>query len=204
MKIQSKVVVPLALGVMLSGFGLWKYLRSQGMPQDRLPANDLPTIGKSCEIQKDSATVTDRLMAGILEPGVPYTILKNFYACHPVESGDVVYYRYSANFPPVPRIVRGIPGDRFKILKDASRNAWNIQVNSRTLMFNRKPYFFGIEAPPTLAVYEKTFNGVLPQNVFILFSNVPPGELDSANFGVMSLGDLVGKVDVRNQNPAQR
>lgn len=147
--------------------------------------------------------MTDGTMAGLIEQGSTYTVFKNYYACHRVQAGDVVLYRFSSKFPPVPRIVRAVPGNKFKLVKDPSKKAWNIQVDGATLMYEGKPHFFGVGAPPILALYEKSFKGVLPQNVFILFSNVPPGEIDSANFGVMSLSDIIGKVDVRSQGPIQ-
>src|SRR5690348_7256404 len=69
------------------------------------------------------------------------------------QRGDTVSYRFSPNQEPVPRIVRGIPGDRFELLPDEAHGAWNLKINGELIMSGDQPYFFGGKDKPTLALY---------------------------------------------------
>jgi|GEM_PF-7066570 len=44
--------------------------------------------------------------------GNRYTLLPNWYACHPVERGDQVYFRFSQKLKPVIRRVEGILSEK--------------------------------------------------------------------------------------------
>lgn len=153
-----------------------------------------PETAKNCATTTESVVVPDGHMRGMFNQGDKIQVVKNWYRCHPIQDGDVVYYRFSTQFPPVVRIVRAVGGDRFHLIKDEAKKKWNIKINDSLLSYQGKPYFFGVDPPPVLSLYETEYKGVLPKDDVILFSNVPPGDRDSSTFGVANVGDILGKV----------
>lgn len=141
--------------------------------------------------------MADSFMDGLVKKGQKIKILTNWYACHALERGDLVYYQYSTNFDPVVKVVRAIPGDKFKVTRDKDKGAWNLAVNGEVLMDEaaQAPYYFGANPSTVLSLYEKENNGVLKDGDVIVLSNVPPGSSDSGLFGVASVSDIVGRVE---------
>jgi hypothetical protein len=104
--------------------------------------------------------------------------------------------------PPVVRIARGVPGDKFELISDKPNHAWNIKINGKFVLDNvGKPYFFGAETPPTLSLYEKSHHGLLGPGEAIIFSSFPPGDKDSGVSGLASVDDLVGRVEEVTTEP---
>ena len=69
----------------------------------------------------------------------------------------------------------------------------------RSALDRTVPYFFGAETPPTLSLYVQSSGGVLRSGDVIILSTLPPGDSDSGVFGVASIVDLLGKVDLSSQ-----
>jgi hypothetical protein len=149
----------------------------------------------NCPVEEKIIQSNDPLLTGVVAPGEKLKVLLGWYNCHAVEEGDLVLFSYDRNAEPIVRIVRGVEGDRFRVVPDLQRRAWNLIVNGKAVMYQDKPYFFGAETPPTLSLFEKNHpKGLLPGEV-ILLSSLPPGNLDSGFLGILGTRDILGKVE---------
>jgi hypothetical protein len=163
------------------------------VPVPKPPANfcENPTYTTEKVEMKDDS------MKGLIESGEKYSVTQNWYKCNPVKRGDIVDYVFNYNQPSVPRVVHAIPGDKFKLVKDKKRKAWNLSINGKVIMNpgHKEPHYFGNEAPSILGLYEKSMKGVLAPTTFIVFSTVSPGTHGS-EMGVVNSQDFRGKVQV--------
>ena len=159
----------------------------------KLPEN--PCLKPNYETEQ--IEMKDSHMKGLIEVGDKYTVVKGWYKCNPVKRDDVVFYVYNYGQPAVPRLVHAIPGDKFKLVKDKKRKAWNLSVNGKLVTNGdgKEPHFFGNDAPPVLSLYENSMKGVLAPSTYIIFSTVSPGSFDS-EMGVVNSEDFRGKVDM--------
>ena len=154
-----------------------------------------PPIQFGCVQETQKVEVTDgRFMTGVVEEGKTYEALIGFYQCNKPQRGDVVLYRFSSSSDPVIKIVRAVEGDRFELVADKARGAWNLKINGDIHTYNGEPYFFGGRGKPTLGLYEKDRNNTLGPNEVILLSNAPPGINDSGMFGLVHKNDLIAKI----------
>lgn len=153
--------------------------------------------GGPCPGETVVLTQKDPYMKGILNPGEKFKVIMNYYDCNPVQRNDLVYYQISTTLEPVVKIVRGIPGDTFKVVKDTKMKAWNLLINDQMMksFLDGSNYFFGGESKPTLTLYERSHNNKILQNEVLLLSSWPPGDKDSALFGIFNIVDVVGKVE---------
>ena len=157
---------------------------------------------KNCgNLVSEEFEMKDSFMHGVIEAGQKAKVIKEYYTCNKPERGDVVLKSRGDVLPPIARFMRAVPGDHFKLVQDTKKKQWNIEINGKLLMSEgvaeATPYFFGSENPPALYLYEKPRNGILGPGEIIIFSSVPPGEQDSGQFGIMSLGDIIGKVELK-------
>lgn len=123
--------------------GLFFYLKSDNKPEPVVETKIVNSVNTAAQSQEDPCLnpkyETERLemkdgyMKGLIEMGAKYTAIKGWYRCNPVKRGDIVFYRYNSNFPPVPRLVHAIPGDKFKLVQDKKRKAWNLTVNGKVV-----------------------------------------------------------------------
>ena len=149
----------------------------------------------NCEVTLEDISMADTTMTGIYEAGEKLIVEKGYYVCNSPVPGDTVLYRYSEARPPVIKRIVAVEGDQFKTVKDGQGRGWNLEVNGDVVKaVSGSEYFFGSPNPPTLSLYEKPRNGILGKNEVILFSSQPPGREDSGIFGLVSTGDLLGRV----------
>jgi signal peptidase I len=152
----------------------------------------------NCEIEEEEIKMPDATMTGIFQAGEDLVVEKGYYICNSPLPGDTVYYRYSESRNPVVKRIVAVEGDKFKTVKDEKGRGWNLEVNGdRVQGSDGQPYYFGSPNPPTLSLYEKPRNGILNKGETIVFSNQAPGREDSGIFGLVSTGDLLGKVKKR-------
>jgi len=128
--------------------------------------------------------------------GKTYTYLPNWYACHPVERGDRVYFRFSNSLEPVVRTIYAIPGDHVELVKDSTLHHWNLKVgHDLVLDADHEPHFFGVKALPVLSLYLKEKMPVLKDKNYILFDDHSPSRADSGTLGVVNSDDFLGKIE---------
>jgi hypothetical protein len=148
-----------------------------------------------CPGETITAEMKDPYMKGIIEPGETFKVITRWYACHPAQKNEIVYYRFSSAQTPVARIVRATEGDTFHLQLDKNHRGWNLLINGETIQYNSEPYFFGAETPPPLFLFEKSRHGIVGPHEAIVLSSWPPGDTDSSLFGLVNSVDFVGKVE---------
>lgn len=129
-----------------------------------------------------------------------HRLIPNWYACHPVERGDLVYLRFSDRISPVARKVYGIPNDSFQLSFNEQHQGWEIKINGELLKDREKKTFvFGSKNPPLLSLYERSMKGILTAKSFIVFSETSPGDADSGSLGVVNVDDFIGKIETQSK-----
>lgn len=75
----------------------------------------------------------------LLEKDRQYKVLIGYYACNPVQRGDLVFFQFSDTLRPVVRVVRGIPGDRAEI-RATDGGHWEVWVNDKPVQGADGPF----------------------------------------------------------------
>ncbi|MFZ9596189.1 MAG: hypothetical protein ACO3A2_08940 [Bdellovibrionia bacterium] len=174
-------------------------LQKRHSQQDNSSLHQVQSEGCNANTQypEEEVEQKDATMKGVIEPGQKYKVIRNWYRCNPSKRDEVVYYRYHTERPPVPRIIKGLPGDQFKLVRDKSGQAWNLLINGKpvTDATQKEPLSFGGQANPLLSLYENSMKGVLQPKTHIIFSAISHGTLDSSTLGVVHSDDFMGKVE---------
>ncbi|TRZ64053.1 MAG: signal peptidase I [Spirochaetia bacterium] len=146
-----------------------------------------------CEVKEQPLKVNGNSLSGFIEDDAEMKALMNYYACNPVERGDIALYSYSDNKNPLIKVVKGIPGDKFQ-LKKTSADCWNILINGEiSKNFQNESYCFNESGYKMLSLYEKDYRGIIPSNAYLIFGNLAGGSMDSSRFGLIGKQDLIGK-----------
>ena len=136
----------------------------------------------------------DGFLTGIIEKHQEFMVLENYYECNPIQREDRVWFRYSPNLEPVVKIIRGLPGDYFEVLRDEEREVWHIRINGRFMMSGKDKYYIDIPNEPPIKVYEKARKGKLRDGEYLILSTLSPGDSDSGYFGLVRKHSFVGRV----------
>jgi len=177
-----------ALGLLCVGYVLISnYLKKK----ETREVGNLDCVQETRQIQ-----VLDDHMAGVFTKDQMAPAMTNFYNCNNVQRGEYVLFQFSEQIPPVIRVVRGIPGDRYNLTEDTEKKGrWNIAINGEAVKtLDGGNYFIDSNTVPPLKTYELSRGGVLGPDEHILLSLTPPGLSDSSNLGLVKKKNLVGKV----------
>lgn len=148
-----------------------------------------------CVREKQTFTMNDNYMTGLINRGEVFEVMVDYYKCNPPQAGDVVLYKPSSAKEPVVKIIRAVPDDKFELIQDRRKNRWNIEINGDVLAHRNEPFYFGnrsTESP--LEKYLKSRGSRLEAGELLVFSYKPPGIQDSGSLGPVRIDDIVGKV----------
>lgn len=191
------LLVILGLGILVT---LWTLFKKSS--DENVNKNQQSSSFNSCYEEERLQKVDDPQMTGLVDPGIPVTLLKGFYECNPLSRGDLVAFRYHTEQPPVIRVVRGIPGDRFEVIKDEKQPGWKIRINGEFIKVGRdEDLSYG--APgfiPPLGLSAGIRNNIIGEGEVILMTNSHSGKFDSTLMGILSVKDIVGKIIVRQSS----
>lgn len=149
--------------------------------------------GSACTVTYKTETVNGNSLRGFIEHGSQIQTAFGYYACHEVTAGDVVLYDDAGNSNPIIKIVRAVSGDTFALA--LSERGTKIVVNGEVLKTTTgEPYLISEKARNLLALYERDYEGVIPDQTVLLLGNLPGGSQDSTRFGLVSVGSLLGRV----------
>ena len=149
-------------------------------------------LNYSCVTAVQHRVVEGDSMTGIFENRGRLKALMGFYDCNPVERGDAVIYDYAGSVIPLVKLVKAVPGDSFRL--EGTDGGWLIYVNGAELKNSEeKPYLLDGLGYEMLSVYEKTYNGSVPEHMFLLLGNKPEGTFDSTKFGLAHEEDIIGR-----------
>ena len=190
--LNDKLLTAMTAALFSVGLGLFGYVFYKNFSSGRSSAQ-LETTG--CVSGTLSKIMEDEYMEGMLDKGDSYQVLKDYYNCNGVKRGELVWFRISAPIPPVVRIVAGLPGDRFEVVKDTkNEKRWLIKVNGEWIKTKNGDFFIETDHTPPLKTYEISRKGVLRDGEYILFSNKAPSLSDSSNLGLIRKRSIEGKV----------
>jgi hypothetical protein len=185
-----------ALGILFLCFILFMSLKRTLKPTVVNLVSEEERRGGACPGPTETPVMKETLMPKHFPAGSKFNVLPNWYSCHPVERGDTIYLRYSFKLDSVVRIVYGVPGDKFQVIKDSANKAWGVSINGERVQdADGKSHFFGNENAPLLSLYTAKDNkGTLGPKNFIVFSESSPSNADSGTLGLVSVDDFLGKV----------
>jgi len=149
-----------------------------------------------CVTQRQENIVQGTSLSGAIEEGNTVTILHNYYKCNKIERDDIVAYEYSSQSDPIIKFIKAIPGDSFSLIQDEGGN-YNIKVNNNILKTTGgQPYSLSENKSKMLQLFEKNYNGLVPENSYLLLGNKYNGSVDSTQFGLIDQSGIIGKVAV--------
>ena len=136
-------------------------------------------------LDKESRMFLFELLEERLCPFLTFTIQKPFF-----KGGS-----YAGNDVPIIKIVKAVPGDRWRLKKDEQRDSYQIIVNEQPLINSEGKYY---QIPESnirmLKLYVKDYP-VLPENTYLILGNKASGSLDATRFGLIDKSDIMGKVE---------
>ncbi len=148
---------------------------------------------EECITKIENYTVNGVSLEPIIYDNQSVKILEMYYLCNSVKREDIVLYNYFGNKNPLIKIIKGIPDDTFHLQKTG--NGWNILLNGDLLVNSKNEvYVLDKTAHNILSLYEKDYNGLIPENTYLIMGNLATGSLDSTHFGLVDKGDILGKV----------
>jgi len=131
----------------------------------------------------------------LINPNQNIEIIRGYYDIHDVKRGDIVAYKHIAYKEPIIKIVKALPGDRFKLKKN-SQGRVSILINDNIcLNSENKSYSMNPNKIKMLALHEKQYDGLIPEDVYLVLGNAARGSFDSSEFGLIPKRDIIGKVN---------
>lgn len=148
-----------------------------------------------CVTRMEERVVSGASLSGVIEEGDSVTLLFDYYKCNPVKPGDIVAYQHPAFQDPIIKIVRGLPGDSFKL--ESTAEGAVILVNNQTVKIKGgEPYLLDERGARLLGLYEKDYKGKVPEAAYLILGN-SRDSLDSSRFGFISESNIAGKVKTK-------
>jgi signal peptidase I len=134
-------------------------------------------------------------LAPLIDSGQEVEVLFGYYDCYPVCKEEVSLLKYAGNETYLIKIIKGLPGDEFKLVKNNRR--WNLYINGSILKNSEgKEYFLSERDHQMLSLYERDYNNKIPKNVYLVLGNKETGSLDSTRFGLIDKSNIVAKVEL--------
>jgi hypothetical protein len=185
------------LGILFLSFILIMSLKQTLRPTSVTLQSEEQRRNGPCPGETKTIAMKDAQMPKLFPVGSQFRVLTNWYSCHQVERGDLIYLRYSFKLDSVVRKVYGIPGDKFEVIKDTVHKAWGLSINGERVSDpDGASHFFGNENPPLLSLYTSKGNkGTLGSKNYIVFSEKSPSASDSGTLGLVNSDDFLGKIE---------
>lgn len=149
----------------------------------------------SCLFTKEERMVQGTSFSPYIAPGTTIKALFGYYDCHAIKRNDIILFNYKGNKNPLLKVVKGIPGDKFELKEEIG--GWRIVINNKVLInFENEPYLISENRYKMLSLYEKSYQGHIPENAYLLLSNKVSGSIDSTVFGLVDKSNIIAKVDL--------
>ena len=146
-----------------------------------------------CPITQEFKRVNGDSLIPSVKPGTQVKLYGGYYACNPVQRGDLAAYHYGGEIEPLAKFVRGIPGDTFGLEKVGSD--YHILINGSVLKNSQLlPYILTEAQYNLLQLYVRDDNGVIPKDAYLIMGDRQYGTVDSTKVGLVGKKDLIGKL----------
>lgn len=139
------------------------------------------------------STVEGNSLSPLIEDGTKVEIQLGYYASTTPTRGEVVAYDYAGKEVPIIKIIKGMPGDAWRLEKKG--DGYHIFVNNQVLKNSEgKEYLISESRSKMLQLYATTYP-LIPQDSCLIMGDQIGGTTDSTVFGLVNLSDVLGKVN---------
>ena len=169
------------------------------LPIQKTGTSRKTNFDNNCVTKAEQKIVQGNSLSGIIEHNSTVNILFGYYNCNEIMRNDIVAFNFSGNKEPIIKVIKGIPGDKFSLIKN--NQSWNILINNEILKNSEdRSYKLDEHQYKMLSLYEKDYKGTIPINAYLLMGNLEFGSLDSTRFGLVGKSAILGKVDPIKNN----
>lgn len=148
-----------------------------------------------CPMRTQREVVQGNSLQGIIEDGATVRIQYGYYGCHIPLRDEVVAIRYAGNKNPLIKVIKGVPGDVFALEPMGGGQA--LLINHRPAFTSAGvPYVFSAQKAKVFSLYIRDYQGVIPDNAYLVLGNLPEGTMDSSQFGLIDKASLIGRVQL--------
>ncbi len=152
----------------------------------------------ACPVRIKTEIVQGNSLTGIVGDQGRVEVSYGYYRCHEINRDDVVVYRFSGSAEPLLKIVKGVPGDAFALVR--APGGFNLLINGAVQTNSgAQPYLFDLNRAKLLSLYIRDYQGIIPPRAYLILGNQREGTLDSSRFGLVSQGDIIGKARILNK-----
>jgi signal peptidase I len=147
----------------------------------------------SCPIQEEMKIVRGNSLEPLVLSGSQIKALFGYYDCHEIKRNDLVLYRYAGDKIPLLKIVKGVPKDTFQLVLQEN-GSYKLVINGEVVVNSQGiSYTFSGNRYKMLALYERDYKGIIPENTYLLLGDQINGSVDSSVFGLIDKSDIIGK-----------
>lgn len=146
-----------------------------------------------CITRIEEKIVRGDSMFGLIRSGEKVKVLYGYYNCNDIKRGDIVLVNYAGSENYLVKVVKGIPGDSFKLVKN--NGWWNILINNKVVKNSRGDrYIVFTDGYRLLSLYERDYNNKIPVNSYLVLGDEIYNSTDSRSFGLIDKKNIIGKV----------
>jgi signal peptidase I len=165
-----------------------------GIPEgDNKLAYGEENIKRDCILKIKLSKTRGSSLVPLIKSKQKIKILYGYYDCHPIEREDIVAYYYSGNDVPIIKIVKALPGDKWRLRKNGP-NRYYIIVNNKPLKTSNGEFYQIPESKINmLKLYVRSYP-LIPKDTYLILGNHINGTMDATRFGLVDKSDIIGKV----------
>lgn len=196
------VIAGLVIIVIVQGALLWRYKHAEKIeredeiafqkPEELTPERLERIVMRNCQLVPYQVDGTS------MEPAYKDGSTHVFYTGEKcpvpalVERGRVVLLDNGQVDKMVMKFVRGVPGDRFELDRRPGRISV-LMINGKDMRNSTgRPYQIDRARQRMLEMYIRDYNGIIPENAYLLLGDDANGSLDSTQFGLVHVNDIRG------------
>ena len=143
-------------------------------------------------------TVRGTSLTPLVRPNQEIRLIHGFYDQNPVQREDIIAYAPGHADVPIIKIVKAVEGDTWEVKKESASDFCTVHVNGHVLKNSQEhEYRFPLERLSMLDLYAKHYP-VIPKDTYFILGDRITGTLDSTRFGLIHKRDIIGKVEILN------
>jgi signal peptidase I len=159
---------------------------------DKKSVEQYSAIDNKCWNEKE-VFVRGMSMYGVLNDGDKLTLKNGYYNCNSVNFKDIVIFEYNSQKDFVKQVY-GMPGDKLGYNKNGF-----LLINNKKIK-NTKGDFYKVDKigkSYIRLIYQIAKNKIIPKGHYFVLGTTPIKGYDSRRIGLVSLSNIIGKVDTK-------